>query len=76
MAVRASTASGDNRPTLASYALLPRSMTPSTQTAHFIANRWVELPFGGMKHSGCGREKGFEAPPGFAAFKTIAILNG
>ena len=51
-------------------------MTPSTQTAHFIANRWVELPFGAMKHSGCGHEKGFEAPPGFTALKTIVILNG
>ena len=76
MKVGASTASGDNRPTLASYALLPRSMTPLTQTAHFIADRWVELPFGAIKHSGYRREKGFEAPPGFTALKTIAILNG
>ena len=76
MAVRANAAAGDNRPSLASRAQLPRSMTPSTQTAHFIAKRWVELPFGSMKHSGYGCEKGFEALLGFTAVETIAILNG
>jgi aldehyde dehydrogenase (NAD+) len=36
----------------------------------------VELPFGGMKGSGFGREKGFEALYGFSALKTIAIRHG
>lgn len=36
----------------------------------------VELPFGGMKGSGHGREKGFEALYGCAALKTIAIKHG
>jgi aldehyde dehydrogenase (NAD+) len=36
----------------------------------------VELPFGGMKGSGFGREKGFEALYGFSTLKTIAIRHG
>ena len=35
----------------------------------------VELPFGGMKHSGHGREKGFEALYAFTTLKTIAIKH-
>ena len=36
----------------------------------------VELPFGGMKHSGYGREKGFEALFAFTTVKTVAIHHG
>ncbi len=36
----------------------------------------VELPFGGVKHSGYGREKGFEALYSFTSLKTVAIKHG
>ncbi|MEO7850959.1 MAG: aldehyde dehydrogenase family protein [Rubrivivax sp.] len=36
----------------------------------------VELPFGGVKASGHGREKGFEALYGFSSLKTVAIHHG
>ena len=36
----------------------------------------IELPFGGMKKSGHGREKGFEALYDLAALKTIVIKHG
>ena len=35
----------------------------------------IELPFGGVKHSGHGREKGFEALYGFSTLKTVAIKH-
>ncbi|MBU3739338.1 MAG: aldehyde dehydrogenase family protein [Rhodoferax sp.] len=36
----------------------------------------VELPFGGVKSSGHGREKGFEALLGFTVLKTVAFRHG
>ena len=36
----------------------------------------VELPFGGVKHSGYGREKGFEALYGFTTLKTVVLRHG
>ena len=33
----------------------------------------VELPFGGVAHSGYGREKGFEALAGFTTLKTVVL---
>ncbi len=35
----------------------------------------IELPFGGVKHSGYGREKGFDALYGFTTLKTVVIRH-
>jgi aldehyde dehydrogenase (NAD+) len=43
---------------------------------NYGAGGGVELPFGGVKHSGHGREKGFEALYGFSSLKTVAIHHG
>ncbi len=43
---------------------------------NYGAGGGVELPFGGVKHSGHGREKGFEALYGFSVLKTVAIRHG
>ncbi|MBW6496450.1 MAG: aldehyde dehydrogenase family protein [Burkholderiaceae bacterium] len=43
---------------------------------NYGAGGGVELPFGGTKASGYGREKGFEALYGFTTLKTVAIRHG
>jgi aldehyde dehydrogenase (NAD+) len=43
---------------------------------NYGAGGGIELPFGGMKGSGHGREKGFAALYGFASLKTVAVKHG
>ena len=43
---------------------------------NYGAGGGVELPFGGVKSSGYGREKGFEALLGFTTLKTVAFKHG
>jgi aldehyde dehydrogenase (NAD+) len=43
---------------------------------NYGAGGGVELPFGGVKASGYGREKGFEALYAFTTLKTVALRHG
>jgi aldehyde dehydrogenase (NAD+) len=43
---------------------------------NYGAGGGIELPFGGYKSSGYGREKGFEALNGFTQLKTVAVKHG
>jgi len=43
---------------------------------NYGAGGGIELPFGGVKSSGHGREKGFAALYGFSTLKTVAIHHG
>ena len=56
-------------------------MAKRVQSGQVFVNNYgagggVELPFGGVKSSGYGREKGFEALFGFTTLKTVAIKHG
>jgi aldehyde dehydrogenase (NAD+) len=42
---------------------------------NYGAGGGIELPFGGVKSSGYGREKGFEALHGFTTLKTVAFKH-
>ena len=42
---------------------------------NYGAGGGIELPFGGVKHSGHGREKGFEVLHGVSALKTVSIKH-
>ena len=56
-------------------------MARAVQSGQVFVNNYgagggVELPFGGVKHSGHGREKGFEALYGFTILKTVVLRHG
>ncbi|MES2980280.1 MAG: aldehyde dehydrogenase family protein [Pseudomonadota bacterium] len=56
-------------------------MARNVQSGQVFINNYgagggVELPFGGVKSSGYGREKGFEALYGFTTLKTVAFRHG
>jgi aldehyde dehydrogenase (NAD+) len=56
--------------------LAHRIMAGQVYVNNYGAGGGIELPFGGMRHSGYGREKGFEGLRGFTQVKTIAIRHG
>ncbi len=43
---------------------------------NYGAGGGIELPFGGVKSSGYGREKGMEALNGFTTLKTVSVRHG
>jgi len=56
-------------------------MARAVQSGQVFVNNYgagggVELPFGGVKSSGYGREKGFEALYGFTVLKTVVLQHG
>ena len=57
-------------------ALIERPTRGQVFINNYGAGGGVELPFGGVKQSGHGREKGFEALYGFTTLKTVAVKHG
>jgi len=56
-------------------------MARAVQAGQVFVNNYgagggVELPFGGVRSSGYGREKGFEALHGFTVLKTVVLQHG
>jgi aldehyde dehydrogenase (NAD+) len=56
-------------------------MARAVQSGQVFINNYgagggVELPFGGVRHSGHGREKGFEGLYGFTTLKTVVLRHG
>jgi aldehyde dehydrogenase (NAD+) len=56
-------------------------MARKLQHGQFFINNYgagsgIELPFGGVKHSGRRRENGLEALYGFPTLKTVSIRHG
>jgi aldehyde dehydrogenase (NAD+)/betaine-aldehyde dehydrogenase len=43
---------------------------------NYGAGGGIELPFGGMKRSGYGREKAFEGMVSFTTIKTVVMKHG
>jgi aldehyde dehydrogenase (NAD+) len=43
---------------------------------HYGSGGGVALPFGGVRHNGHGREKGFDALYGYTRLKTVAMRHG
>lgn len=56
--------------------MLSRSLRAGQVQINGFVGAGMEIPFGGVKHSGFGREKGFEALRGYTQVKTIVTHLG
>ena len=78
---RASAASSPNRSRYEGLVTHRNSPPRGIRAGQVFINNYgagggVELPFGGIRKSGHGREKGFEALYGFSVLKTVAAWHG